>query len=147
MGPALRLMPFCLEAGQLAASGEENGPDGAARKEGAPTAPPAPVCGTNRETGGLAGVGDKHQADEAGPSWPCGHTHGWGHLRSGRGPAEPSSASGQEHPEPMGWDGQRCTHIISNLHLHNLTCGPTLSHITPELTAPSSSRAFAKWGN
>ena len=117
MGPALGLMPFCLEAGQLAASGEENGPDGAAGKEAAPTAPHSPACGTHRETDGLVGVSDKHQANKAGPNWPCGHTPSWGHLRSGQGPAEPSSTSGQEHPEPMGQDGQRCTHTITNLHL------------------------------
>lgn len=91
---------------------------------------------TNRETNGLVGVGNEHQANKAGPSWPCGHTHSWGHLRSsqGMGPAEPSPALGQKHPEPMGWCGQRCTHTITNLHLHGLMCGPTLSHITPELT-------------
>lgn len=33
-----------------------------------------PVCGTHRETDGLAGVGDKHQANKAGPNWPCGHS-------------------------------------------------------------------------
>ena len=52
----------------------------------------------------------------------------------GMGPAEPSPALGQTHPEPMGWCGQRCTHTITNLHLHGLMCGLTLSHITPELT-------------
>lgn len=116
MGPALGLMPFCPEAGQLAASGEENGPDGAAGKEGRlQHHPPLPVG--HRETDGLVGVSAKHQADKAGPNWPCGHTPSWGHLRSGQGPAEPSSTSGQEHPEPMGRDGQRCTHTITNLHL------------------------------
>lgn len=65
-------------------------------------APPSPVCGTHRETDGLAGVGDKHQANKAGPNWPCGHSPSGEHLRSGQGPAEPSSTArmGRGAPTP-----------------------------------------------